>query len=65
MTLGELRQLLATEPPVSDNLEVKVWLPGSTLSLSHNGSMILRGDVLMIEGNIDPGSLLHELLEKP
>jgi hypothetical protein len=57
MTLKELRQLLATEPLENDNLEIKVWLPGSTISL-RGATMIHRGKTLMIEGNVDPGSAL-------
>jgi len=63
MTLGELRQLIATEPTDHDSFEVKVWLPGSTLSLDHVGTLIQKGDVLMIEANLDPESALAKLLE--
>lgn len=63
MTLSELRVMLAHEPASSDHLEVKVWLPGSTISLTpgpglREGSMIRRGQTLLIEGNVDEGSAL-------
>lgn len=38
-----------------DNDEIKVWLPGSTISLSNVFSA--QAGVL-IEGNVDPGSAL-------
>lgn len=66
MTLGELRALVASEPIENDNREVKIWLPGSTISLILNGTMIARGpSVLMIEGNIDSGSALTLAPSRP
>ena len=64
MTLGELKRLVSMyTSPESDNLEVKVWLPGSTIRLSPMSSisgLLRRGDTLLIEGNVDPGSMLGE-----
>lgn len=59
MTLNELKTLLDSEPPENGGREVKVWLPGSRISLgTPAGTMIRQGDVLMIEGNVDAGSAL-------
>jgi hypothetical protein len=63
MTIRELKRILnAITLPESQDLEVKVWLPGSTISLSAMGAsgMMRRGRVLLIEGNIDDGSALME-----
>lgn len=56
MTLKELRALVTDAPASLDNLEVKVWLPGSRISLS--GQLGRLNDVVIIEGNVDPGSAL-------
>lgn len=58
MTLKELQELLNSESKSNENLEVKVWLPGSTIRLSGQETMIRRGNILMVEGNVDPGSAL-------
>lgn len=59
MTLGQLKALLAAEPPEHDGKEIEVWLPGSTIQLAgENGTLIARGDKLLIEGNLNPGSAL-------
>lgn len=63
MTLGELRKMVAAQPPVFDHFEVKVWLPGSRITL--NASFLSDpndGAVLMIEGNVDHGSALEGLI---
>lgn len=60
MKLKELRKLVAAQPTVNDELEVQVWLPGSYIRLS---GMFLRGttpDKILIEGNIEPGSVLAD-----
>lgn len=64
MTLKELREYLARVPATFDDLEVKVWLPGSTISVDE---MMAIGSckntdgkrsLLLLEGNVDPGSAL-------
>jgi hypothetical protein len=59
MTLKELREHLAKVPAGLDGLEIKVWLPGSTISLSPM-SVERKGFLLLLEGNVDPGSALGE-----
>lgn len=57
MTLKQLREHLAKVPEKYDDLQVKVWLPGSTIRL---GPMLVEpyhGNILL-EGNVDPGSAL-------
>jgi hypothetical protein len=61
MTLQELHKMLASEPMANANLEMKVWLPGSSISLHSNGTLIRRGNVLMIEGSVDDGSVLADM----
>lgn len=58
MTRRELQALLATEPKETLDLEVKIWLPGSKISLTKTPTMMRNGNLLMIEGNVDPGSAL-------
>ena len=63
MTLGQLRKLLATEPPENDHLEVKVWLPGSTIrlgGLQDGGTLVRRDATLLIEGDIADNEVLNE-----
>jgi hypothetical protein len=61
MTLGELRKLVARLPHDKDNLEVKVWLPGSYITLSGSFLQDTRTTkrLILIEGNLDPGSALE------
>jgi len=59
MNLKQLRDHLATIPTKYDALEVKVWLPGSTIRLSPMMTEPYYGQIL-IEGNIDPGSALSK-----
>lgn len=57
MTVGQLRAALAA---YDEDLEVKVWLPGSTIKLS----TVFRSDrhmAVCIEGNVEPGSALDNL----
>jgi hypothetical protein len=59
MTIKELYDLVASEMPDNAGKEVKIWLPGSRITLNHGpGTMIAQGNVLMIEGNLEPGSAL-------
>jgi hypothetical protein len=66
LTLKELRRQLdeatATAGKYADDLPVRVWLPGSTISLSvvflHASSATGGKPELRIEGNIDEGSAL-------
>lgn len=63
MTLAELRKLVASRPMLDDCMEVKVWLPGSTISLEFNQGLFIGrptkdGGMLLIEGNVDRGSVL-------
>lgn len=62
MKLKELRELLASEPLENQDLEIEVWLPGSSIRLenSGNGTLIKKGNKLMIEGNLNPGSALYQ-----
>lgn len=68
MKLRDLRTLVASAMEADDDMEVKVWLPGSRVSL--RGMQWIRGTsrvqstsapyCLMIEGNIDRGSALDD-----
>jgi len=59
MTLKQLRMLIENVPSAYDEREVKVWLPGSTISLEFNGGKpLLVKDRWLIEGNVDEGSAL-------
>jgi len=65
MTLKELREYLAKVPAVFDDLEAKVWLPGSTISIEPMAIGSCRNkngkrSLLLLEGNVDPGSALGE-----
>jgi hypothetical protein len=57
MTVKELRDHLAKVPGKYDDLQIKAWLPGSTISLSPMMVEPYHGNIL-IEGNIDKGSAL-------
>lgn len=58
MTLRELRKLLdtITRDDYLDR-EVKVWLPGSRISLVPK-NLFPCGEHMLLEGNIDAGSVL-------
>jgi hypothetical protein len=58
MTIGELREALAKIDSVYNDRDVKVWLPGSRISLS--GWIIPSGNEhdFLIEGNVDDGSAI-------
>lgn len=70
ITVGQLRKALAQFP---DDKQVKIWLPGSVIYLTGPGgaspsasvflqSVAMRGgseDIVMIEGNLEPGSALE------
>lgn len=60
MTLGELRAIVGRFEQAHDGTEVKVWLPGSRISLNEMGNLGLmpKDGVLLIEGNVDEGSAL-------
>jgi len=58
MTLQQLREHLAHVPTKYDDLEVKVWLPGTTIRLTPMKVEPYHGNILL-EGNIDPGSALE------
>jgi hypothetical protein len=56
-TVQQLLDALADEPDKSR--PVRIWLPGSTIALTiGSGTLIRRGDTILIEGNVDPGSAL-------
>jgi hypothetical protein len=55
-TIGQLREALAKLGPEHDAKTFKVWLPGSTISLVPR--LLVRGETVQIEGNVDPGSAL-------
>lgn len=59
MTINDLIAKLQAELPHNGNLEIKVWLPGSRISLTGKGTLIRQEDILFIEGNLDPGSALR------
>lgn len=40
--------------------QVKIWLPGSSISLQGMMTFNENYDALLIEGNLDPGSALGE-----
>lgn len=57
-TVKQLKAALANLPPGLDEAEVKIWLPGSHISLSP--FVLVRSDKrVLIEGNVDPGSALE------
>lgn len=63
MTLKELREYIARVPADYDDREVKVWLPGSTISVEEMSIGSFRNvggkrSMLLLEGNVDPGSAL-------
>jgi len=62
MKARELKAALEKLPPSDLARDVEVWLPGSTIRLSHNGGrpLIWRDGKLVIEGNVNPGSALSE-----
>jgi hypothetical protein len=57
MTLKQLREHIAQFPAKYDDVEIKVWLPGTTIRLSPMKFEPYHGN-LLLEGNIDPGSAL-------
>jgi hypothetical protein len=57
MTGRELLLMLYAESPENLECEIKVWLPGSRISLTGRG-LIVVDDIMMIEGNLDEGSVL-------
>lgn len=60
MTLREMKDMLAKVPEAQLDDELKVWLPGSTISLVARQHLIYRNEGWCVEGNIDEGSaLLH------
>lgn len=66
MTLHDLARLVNDEVDKHPNWmdrKVKIWLPGSRVSLGVAKAFLIDpkdGVGLMIEGNIDPGSALGE-----
>ena len=58
MTVASLRAALAQLGPGHDDRVVKAWLPGSYITLA-DAVLVHGGDVLLIEGNLDPGSALE------
>lgn len=64
MTLKDLREIVDRTPTAYDPHHVKVWLPGSHISLGPMGPGMLVREIngvttLLIEGNVDPGSALR------
>lgn len=59
MTIRELIAALAKTPDEELDGEIKVWLPGTTISLVSRRHLIRRRDCWAVEGNIDEGSVLH------
>lgn len=64
MNVGTLiKKLTALAEPLGDKgleLEVKGWLPGSTLSV---GSPFAYKDHVRIELNVDPGSAIERMMK--
>ena len=64
MRVKELKAALNVLGPGFDEMDVEVWMPGSTIRLGYdpagNGiaTFLRRGGKLMIEGNVNPGSAL-------
>jgi hypothetical protein len=62
INFGELRKLVNSVPTTNDHMEVKVWLPGSRISL---GASLIVGpaapakpgaeDCFLLEGFVDTG----------
>ena len=53
MTLKQLKDLLASEPPENENLTIQVWLGRDRyVDLTHDdGSTLIRaGNILMVKG---------------
>lgn len=63
MKVQELRAALSELTPDADHLDIKVWLPGSTISLGGKFMAATKPNTLLIEGNIDPGSALDNDFE--
>jgi hypothetical protein len=61
MTLKDLREAIAQIGTGHDNKPVVVWLPGSKIDL--NNTLMLRDGLIMIEGNVRPGSAILKLVE--
>jgi len=64
-TVKELRDALIALGPEHDGKEIQAWLPGSQIYFSGpSGNLSIfpirdwRGDKIMIEGNLVPGSAL-------
>lgn len=56
VTVGELIEQLAALGPECKDFPVRTWLPGSYIRL--NRSLMIAGDNILIEGNLEPGSVL-------
>jgi hypothetical protein len=57
MKVKQLADLLAASIALGEgDREIKVWLPGSTVRLC--GVPFRRGEIVVLEGNVDPGSAL-------
>lgn len=66
MTVNELIEHLKTVKPEHRNLEVRLWLPGSQLTI--DGTPMVRQPnplnsvpVVLLEGNLVTGSALEEI----
>lgn len=59
MTVHELIELLQRVPKSHRGRRIKVWLPGSTISLTGTRAMLEDDRGVLIEGNVDPGSALE------
>lgn len=64
MKLSDLKRAVLMIEDGHDDKEVKVWLPGSTISLGENFMLNLgvpiehKSGAILIEGNIDQGSAI-------
>ena len=65
MKLRELKTLINAEPTENDELEVQayippqffsLWMGGTTVIFEHRGTMIRKGNVLMIEARPQPST---------
>lgn len=62
MTIGELRKALTAIPLDRDDEDIIVWLPGSRVNLEPDIIYYKKYKAFLIEGNLEPGSALDQLV---
>lgn len=65
LTGRRLLEALQDLSPYALDCPVKAWLPGSYIALSGRPFVRLDGPVLLIEGNLEPGSALDDAAATP